>query len=233
MRRRWTAVIRGQFKNLTWRTVQSAAAAVVASFPVCPARPVVSFRPAIRSAVLEVLRVLLDGRHALARVSHGPFDTVLNAGLLFHALHLAKDGVAVRGEVLLCDGNKADGPSFWRDTEDVGHERLYEGSIAPVHGRAHMRGKSAKGEDVARVECSAESQARTVVDVDHDCRVRLGIAGRQVVGEIGNKGIFVFDLGASRSVGSKGGTRRMRTMTLVRSSAMTGDSRWTRSRAED
>jgi hypothetical protein len=141
---------------------------------------------------------------------------------------LAGDGRAVGGIVGLGHAAELDEAARGRDRDGVEHALLQTGGVALVRHRLDLGGQRGHGQDVGRAKGAAKQQTGRVLDADDDGRLGALVAGREGVREVGDKGELVLDLAVSAR-----GPAGALTITFVRTSATTTDSRTTRSRPDE
>jgi hypothetical protein len=136
-----------------------------------------------------------DGRFPRA-LGHGALDVAarLFCLLSLQALDLAQDGHAVHGQTLFGDGYELDDASLWRHADGLCHEGLDQGGIALVGRGLQLQRQGVNGENIGRLEGPAKQQAGRVVDRYHDGGLRPLVARREVMRQVRDQGVLIFDL---------------------------------------
>ena len=112
-----------------------------------------------------------EGRHALANVGRMALRAAVSSLLLLETLDLAEQGVAIESIVFFWYWSELYNASFWRDTEDVCHERLNQRGVALVGSSLHLGWQRRERQDIAWFEIARKSKARAMIDIDHHGRV--------------------------------------------------------------
>lgn len=137
----------------------------------CPARA----RPQVAISRVDIHRALLA--RGLAQI-----------------LNFTQYRSAIGRKKFFSDANEADDAAVGRDSEGIGHEMLNQRGVAFVGRRLDLGWKGGNGQDVGGVKGAGEEEAGRVSEGDEDGGSGAVVALGEVLGEVSEEKVFVFDL---------------------------------------